>query len=99
MNCRDILIAAMPGTQAQLAQRVQRSVKTVSVELGSLVTVGREAHIGEWLTQPRGGKPIAVYVAGPGPNAPRPPLTRGALYTKRSRMRDALAPAGYGARA
>ncbi|WPG35356.1 hypothetical protein [Variovorax sp. EBFNA2] len=99
MSCRDIIIQALPGTQAEVAQCVQRSRRTVCVELGALVTVGREAHIGEWLTQPRGGKPIAVYVAGPGPNAPRPPLTRGALYTKRSRMRDALAPTSYGARA
>jgi hypothetical protein len=88
----------MPGTQAQLAQRVQRSIKTVSVELGALVLVGREAHIGEWQRQARGGKPIAVYHAGPGFNMPRPPLTLAALYAKRSRIRSPHEPSTYGAR-
>ncbi|SEF28423.1 hypothetical protein SAMN03159371_03655 [Variovorax sp. NFACC28] len=89
----------MPGTQAQLAQRAQRSIKTVSVELAALVLLGREAHIGDWLRQPRGGKPIAIYVAGPGANAPRPPLTPGALYTKRSRVRSGFESSGGLARA
>lgn len=92
MSCRDVLVAAMPGTQAQLAQRVQRSVKTVSVELGAMVLVGHKAHIGGWLCQARGGKPIAMYFAGPGVNMPRPPLTPGALYTKRSRFRRLYEP-------
>jgi hypothetical protein len=88
MSCRATIISAMPGTQAQIAQRVQRSIKTVSVELGALVLVGREAHIGNWQRQARGGKPIAVYFAGPGISMPRPPLTRAALYAKRSRFRS-----------
>lgn len=88
MSCRATIIQAMPGTQAQIAQRVQRSIKTVSIELGALVLVGREAHIGDWLQQPRGGKPIAIYFAGPGTGMPRPPLTRAALYSKRSRVRS-----------
>lgn len=99
MSCRDTILMAMPGTQAEIAQRVQRSRRTVCVELGVLVSVDREAHIDHWLIQPRGGKPMAVYVAGPGTNAPRPPLTRAALYTKRSRMRDLLGPNSWRARA
>ncbi|MEZ2297296.1 hypothetical protein [Variovorax sp. RCC_210] len=99
MSCRDVLVAAMPGTQAQLAQRVQRSIKTVSVELGVMVMVGREAHIGDWLRQARGGKPVAIYFAGPGINMPRPPLTRAALYAKRSRIRSLHEPSGWAARA
>lgn len=99
MSCRDILVAAMPGTQAQLAQRVQRSIKTVSVELGAMVLVGREAHIGDWLRQARGGKPIAIYFAGPGSNMPRPPLTRAALYAKRCRVRSLYEPYGGAAQA
>jgi hypothetical protein len=97
VSCRDILVAAMPGTQAQLAQRVQRSIKTVSVELGAMVLAGRDAHIGDWLRQARGGKPIAIYFAGPGVNMPRPPLTPGALYTKRSRFRGPYGPSGRAA--
>jgi len=31
---------------------------------------------------------MAIYRAGPGANAPRPPLTLAALYTKRSRFRS-----------
>jgi hypothetical protein len=84
----------MPGTQAQLAQRAQCSIKTASVELGALVLVQMEAHIGEWRRQPRGGKPIAVYFAGAGSNVPRPPLTPAALYTKRSRVRSLYEPSG-----
>jgi len=99
MSCRTTIINAMPGTQAQIAQRVQRSVKTVSIELGALVRVGREAHIGDWQSQARGGKPIAVYFAGPGTNVPRPPLTRAALYAKRSRVRSLHEPSSYGAHA
>ena len=99
MSCRATIIDAMPGTQAQIAQRVRRSIKTVSIELGALVLIGREAHIGEWQRQARGGKPIAIYFAGPGNNMPRPPLTRAALYTKRSRFRGLYEPSSYGSRA
>lgn len=94
MTCRDRLIAAMPGSQAQLAQRAHCSIKTASIELGALVLAQLQAHIGGWHRQARGGKPVAIYVAGPGPNAPRPPLTRGALYTKRSRVRSTYEPSG-----
>ena len=99
MSCRDIIIQAMPGTQAEIAQRVQRSRKTVCVELSSLVAAGNEAHIDRWLSAPRGGKPMALYVASPGVNAPRPPLTRAAIYAKRSRVRSLHEPSGWAAQA
>lgn len=95
MTSRDRLIAAMPGTQAQLAQRAQCSIKTASIELGALVLAQMQAHIGGWHQQARGGKPVAIYLAGPGVNVPRPPLTPAALYTKRSRVRSPHEPSGY----
>lgn len=85
----------MPGTQAELARRANCSIKTASIELGALVLAQMQAHIGGWRRQARGGKPVAIYRAGPGLNVPRPPLTPAALYTKRSRFRSTHEPSGY----
>lgn len=73
------ILAAMPGTQAEIRAAAAVSQATASRWCTHLLDCA-ECHIGGWLPNPSptGGPPMAIYHAGPGANVACPfkPLTQ-----------------------
>lgn len=67
-----VVLAALPGTRAQLQAKTGLTEHTVQKHLRRL-RLDQQAHIGGWVRAPEGVYGchwIAVYHAGPGPDAP-----------------------------
>lgn len=89
MSAKQAILAALPGSQVEIAERTDLRLATVCDWL-AVLTSQHEAHICDWKTQARGGKPIAIYQAGPGHSKPRPAMTINAVRSKTSRLRRIL---------
>ena len=63
------LLAALPGTQSEVADAMQVTGATVGQWMRLLCESGH-AHIGGWQKNKRQGPPVRVYHAGPGQDVP-----------------------------
>lgn len=83
------ILTVLPSSQAAVAERAQIRLATVCDWLAVMMSK-QEVHICDWVVQPRGGHPVAIYKAGAGPNAARPTQSINALRVKASRTRRTL---------
>lgn len=92
MNATAAVLAAMPGSAAELKEATQTSHSTVSRAVREALAAG-SAHIGSWRPSSTAGPHVAVYVQGPGRDAPKPVSKWPAKQLKRRPVirRDPLA--------
>ena len=67
-DARKLILAALPATQKQLREKTKISQAAVS-RWCIFMHDSKELHIGDWLPPTKGGPALAVYHAGPGPDA------------------------------
>jgi hypothetical protein len=67
-DARALLLPALPATQQQIRQKTKMSQAAVS-RWCIFLRECNELHIGAWLPPTKGGPALAVYHAGPGPDA------------------------------
>ena len=84
---RQAVLAAMPGTVTEIAERIGKGKKIVARWADDLRQAS-ESHIGAWQQPPNGGPNMAVHHAGPGADVvcelprtwpKRRPVTRGGI--------------------
>lgn len=80
---RALVLAALPGTQAEIRDRTGLTLATVSRWITD-IRIKREAHIGAWFIHPNGGPVAAVWHLGPGEPAPRPKIMTDRQRTRKS---------------
>lgn len=68
----EALLAALPGNQEDIMRRTGFVRSRVSRLLQELRDT-KEAHVSDWITEVRQGRFQAIYSAGPGEDAPKPP--------------------------
>lgn len=94
---RAAVLAAMPGTRPEIEAKTGLGAATVWRWVKDLHGPdegrGRECHIGRWRHCETGGRPMPVYVAGPGRDAPCR-LTPATDAERASRYRERLRRSG-----
>jgi hypothetical protein len=75
-------LAALPGTQKQIASKAGIANSTVAVL--TPILHGPKMHIGGWTPHPRSGPPSPIYFAGVGEDVPEnvPRLTRKEIHDR-----------------
>lgn len=71
---RDVILAALPGTQTDIQHRTGLAASTVCRWITDL-RIAEEIHVESWAVPLAGGRPVGTWVAGKGKNAPKPKTT------------------------
>lgn len=86
------VLAALPGTQRQLCERTGFLRSKMSKIIQALRDDGDQLHITGWRSEVRAGQYMAIYSAGAGEDAPRPPPRWPDRPPGKARARSSLKP-------